>query len=49
MHDLLSFVFRESIHETNQDRAYFLSKIQMFNKIAEGLSDYLGDLVDASQ
>lgn len=49
VYDLLFLVFRESIHETNQDRAYFLSKIQMFNKIAEGLSDYLGDLVDASQ
>ena len=49
VYDLLFLVFRESIHETNQDRAYFLSKIQMFNKIADGLSDYLGDLVDASQ
>lgn len=44
--ELLFLVFRESINETNEDKRYFLGKLQDFNKIAEGLTEYLGELSD---
>jgi methyl-accepting chemotaxis protein len=47
--EVLFLVFRESIKETNEDKKYFLLKLQEFNKMAEGLSDYLAYLVDKSQ
>lgn len=46
--EALYLVFRESIKENNEDRKYFLLKLQDFNKIAEGLTDYLHTLVDKS-
>lgn len=49
IYELLFLVFRESIDQTNKDKAYFLAKIQECNDMAEGLSDYLGELVDKSQ
>ena len=49
IYELLFLVFRESIEQTNLDKAYFLTKIQEFNDMAEGLSDYLGELVEKSQ
>ena len=49
IYELLFICFRESIHQTNQDKAYFLNKIQEFNNMAEGISEYLGTLVEKSQ
>ncbi|MBT6434156.1 MAG: hypothetical protein HOK97_10525 [Deltaproteobacteria bacterium] len=49
IYELLFLVFRESIEQTNLDKAYFLTKIQEYNDMAEGLSDYLGTLVEKSQ
>jgi len=48
VHELLFLVFKESIKETNEDKKYFLLKLKEFNDMAEGLSQYLGELVDAS-
>ncbi len=47
--EVLFLVFRESIKDTNEDKKYFLVKLQEFNKMAEQLSDYLSYLVDRSQ
>ena len=49
VHELLFLVFKESIKETNEDKKYFLKKLKEYNDMAEGLSEYLGDLVEASQ
>ena len=49
IYELLFICFRESINQTNQDKAYFLKKIQDYNNMAEGLSEYLETLVDKSQ
>ena len=42
----LFMVFRESIQEANADKAYFLSRLQEMNQIAEALGDYLRELND---
>jgi hypothetical protein len=47
--EVLFLVFRESIKETNEDKKYFLKKLQEYNDMAEGLSAYLSELVSASQ
>ncbi|MEL6547504.1 MAG: hypothetical protein AAFQ82_22965, partial [Myxococcota bacterium] len=47
--EVLYLVFRESIRQTNEDKKYFLVKLQEYNTMAEALSDYLGELVDESQ
>ena len=47
--EILFLVFRESIKETNEDKKYFLIKLQEFNKMAEEISNYLSYLVDRSQ
>jgi hypothetical protein len=47
--ELMFLVFRESIKETNEDKKYFLIKLQDFNSMAEGVSDYLSTLVQDSQ
>jgi hypothetical protein len=47
--EVLFLVFRESIKETNEDKKYFLIKLQEYNKMAEELSDYLSELVEKSQ
>jgi hypothetical protein len=46
--EVLFLVFRESIQETNEDKKYFLLKLQEFNTMAEKISDYLSHLVDES-
>lgn len=48
VHELLFLVFKESIQETNEDKKYFLMKLKEYNDMAEGLSGYLSELVDAS-
>lgn len=48
MLEVLFLVFRESIQDTNEDKKYFLLKLQEYNKMAEDLSEYLRTLVDAS-
>ncbi|SVC47445.1 uncharacterized protein METZ01_LOCUS300299, partial [marine metagenome] len=40
IYELLFICFRESIAETNKDKAYFLKKIQDSNNMAEGVSKY---------
>src|SRR5207249_1236833 len=47
--EVLFLVFRESIQQTNEDKKYFLLKLQEFNKMAEQISDYLSYLVERSQ
>lgn len=47
--ELLYLVFRDSIKETNEDKKYFLIKLQSYNAIAESLSDYLSELVRDSE
>lgn len=47
--EVLFLVFRESIKETNEDKKYFLKKLQDYNTMAEELSEYLSHLVDESQ
>ncbi|MEZ0314902.1 MAG: hypothetical protein ACAI38_24280 [Myxococcota bacterium] len=47
--EILFFVFRESIQATNEDKKYFLERLQDYNLMAEKLSDYLSQLVDDSQ
>lgn len=47
--EILFFVFRESIQATNEDKKYFLERLQDYNMMAEKLSDYLSQLVDDSQ
>ncbi len=47
--EVLFLVFRESIQETNEDKKYFLLKLQEFNTMAEKISDYLSHLVKESQ
>lgn len=47
--ETLFLVFRESIQETNQDKKYFLLKLQEYNTMAEDLSKYLEQLVEDSQ
>lgn len=49
IHEMLFLVFRESIQATNEDKRYFLRKLQDYNKMAETLSDYLSELVGESQ
>ena len=46
--EALYLVFRESIKENNEDRKYFLHKIQEYNKLSESLADYLKELTKAS-
>ncbi len=47
--EVLYLVFRDSIRQTNEDKKYFLIKLQEYNKMAEALSDYLSELVNESQ
>jgi hypothetical protein len=47
--EVLFLVFRESIQQTNEDKKYFLVKLQEYNDMAEGLSKYLDQLVTDSQ
>jgi hypothetical protein len=47
--ELLFIVFRESIEQTNEDKKYFLLKLQDYNKMAEELGKYLSSLVDVSR
>lgn len=47
--EILFFVFRQSIQETNEDKKYFLNKLKDYNIMADKLSDYLSDLVKSSQ
>lgn len=46
---MLFFVFKESIEQQNQDKRMWLTKLQMHNEIAEGLSDYLKELAEAAR
>lgn len=47
--EVLYLVFRESIRDSNEDKKYFLLKLQDYNKMAEDLSKYLDSLSNASQ
>lgn len=47
--EALFLVFRQSIKQTNEDKKYFLKKLQEYNIMAEQLSDYLSELVEESQ
>jgi hypothetical protein len=47
--EILFFVFRQSIQATNDDKKYFLDRLQDYNLMAEKLSDYLSQLVTDSQ
>ena len=43
--DILMLVFMESIRDMNEDKKYFLKKLMMYNKMGEGLSKYLQDVL----
>ncbi len=47
--ELLFTVFRESIQATNEDKKYFLMKLQEYNTMAEQISNYLSELVSVSE
>jgi hypothetical protein len=47
--EILFFVFRESIQATNEDKKYFLERLQDYNLMAEKLSDYPSQIFDDSQ
>ncbi|MEZ4270287.1 MAG: hypothetical protein R3C68_02255 [Myxococcota bacterium] len=47
--EVLFLIFRESIKQVNEDKKYFLKKLQDYNKMAEALSDYLSELVEHSR
>lgn len=47
--EVLFLCFKESIKETNEDKKYFLKKLQDFNVMGERLSEYLGELADVSR
>ncbi len=44
---VLFLVFRESIRQTNNDKRYWIEKLQLNNSIGEALSDHLKELTDA--
>ena len=46
--EAVTLVLKESIRESNEDKKYFLGKLQEHNAQASKLSDYLEVLVDAS-
>ena len=46
--EVLFLVFKDSIEEVNEDKKYFLKKLMMYNDMAEGLSEYLQELLPAS-
>ncbi|MDP7038924.1 MAG: hypothetical protein QGI45_07190 [Myxococcota bacterium] len=46
--EVLFLVFKDSIKEVNEDKKYFLKKLMMYNDMAEGLSEYLQELLPAS-
>lgn len=41
-------VTKESTKNTQEDKEYYLQRLEEYNKIGESLSDYLDELVDAS-
>ena len=43
---IIYYIFKESIEESNQDKAYWMEKLAMMNKIGAALSDYLKELND---
>jgi hypothetical protein len=45
----LLIALQESIRENNQDKRYFLQRLQQYNAAAAQLAQYLDQLVDASQ
>jgi hypothetical protein len=47
--EVIQLVMKESIQQTNEDMKYFLQKLDMFNEMAEQLSDYLNELSKASK
>ncbi len=47
--EVLFLCFKESIKETNEDKKYFLVKLQEYNKMGEALGDYLSELADVSR
>jgi hypothetical protein len=44
----LFYIFRESIEEANEDKSYFLKRLEEMNEIAEAMADYLRELTDAA-
>jgi len=46
--EVLFLIFKDSIKEVNEDKKYFLKKLMMYNDMAEGLSEYLQELLPAS-
>ena len=43
--DILTLLFIESIKDMNEDKKYFLKRLQEFNNMAEGLAAYLQDVL----
>ncbi len=44
----LAKVMGQSIEDMNEDKEYYLDKLEEYNTMGEELADYLGDLVDQS-
>lgn len=47
--EALFLVLRESIAEMQEDKKYYLEKLDTMNRMGEALSDYLEELADASR
>jgi hypothetical protein len=47
--ETLMLVLKEADREAKADKNYFLEKLKSHNTLSEQLSDYLGELVEASQ
>jgi hypothetical protein len=49
MMEVLYLVMRESIQGMNEDKRYFLERLEEYNKMGQQLSEYLKTLTEASQ
>lgn len=49
IHEILFVVFKESTSDMQEDKKSYLEKLARMNKMGEALSEYLGELADASR
>ena len=46
---LLYYVFKESIHQQNEDKKYWLNKLADRNKINDAINEYMNELTDEAR
>ena len=46
---LIFFLMKEQIDEANETKKYFLGKLELFNKIAESMAEYLKRLAEEAK